>query len=128
MNPNDATIQKYFEDSKSWLEKGDVRQPKVDVQLELSKLNFSHSWDKIWPTHSHKLGSVSAVSFDNAGNVVVFHRGDHVWDGASFSTNNIYLPRAKGPIVQNTIITYDRGTGAIVDEWGSGMFCMIPFI
>lgn len=40
ISPNDAMVQKYFEDSKGWIEQGDVRQPKVDVQLELSKLNF----------------------------------------------------------------------------------------
>lgn len=40
INPNDAMVQKYFEDSKGWIEQGDVRQPKVDVHLELSKLNF----------------------------------------------------------------------------------------
>lgn len=40
INPNDATVQKYFEESKSWVEQGDERQPKVDVKLELSRLNF----------------------------------------------------------------------------------------
>lgn len=40
INPNDAMVQKYFEESKGWIEQGDVRQPKVDVQQELNKLNF----------------------------------------------------------------------------------------
>lgn len=39
-NPNDDTVQKFFEQSKGWIEHGDMRQPKVDVQLELNKLNF----------------------------------------------------------------------------------------
>lgn len=84
----------------------------------------AHTWEDTWPTKSRKLGSVSAVSFDNVGNVLVFHRGDHVWDGSTFSTNNIYLPRAKGPIAQNTIVAFDRQTGAVAYEWGSGMFYM----
>lgn len=47
VNPNDATIQKYFEEqSKGWIEQGDERQPKVDVQLELSRLNFCKSLDE----------------------------------------------------------------------------------
>lgn len=44
-NPNDGTIQKYFEEhGKSWIEPGDERQPKVDVKIELSKLNFCKSY------------------------------------------------------------------------------------
>lgn len=64
------------------------------------------------------------MSFDNAGNVVVFHRGDHIWDGSTFSRNNIYLPRAKGSITQNTVVAFDRHTGAVAYEWGGGMFFM----
>lgn len=45
ISPNDAMVQKYFEDSKGWIEQGDVRQPKVDVPFELSKLNFSECVD-----------------------------------------------------------------------------------
>lgn len=38
---NDAAIQKYVEEqSKGWIQQGDERQPKVDVKLELAKLNF----------------------------------------------------------------------------------------
>lgn len=89
---------------------------------QLNKI--AHAWEDTWPTKFRKLGSVSAVSFDNAGNVVVFHRGDHIWDGSTFSTNNIYLPHAKGPILENTIIAFNRQTGAVAYEWGSGMFYM----
>lgn len=84
----------------------------------------AHKWERSWPSTSRKLGSVSAVSFDNKGNVLVFHRGDHVWDGQTFSLNNVYLPIKKGPIAENTIIAFDRKTGTISYEWGSGMFFM----
>lgn len=67
---------------------------------------------------------MSAVSFDNAGNVVVFHRGDHVWDGSTFSDSNVYMPRAKGAIAENTVIAFNRNTGQVSYEWGSGMFYM----
>lgn len=84
----------------------------------------AHSWEQSWPIKSRYLGSVSAVSFDNKGNVVVFHRGDHVWDGSTFDFRNVYLPRNKGPIAENTIIAFNRKTGQIAYEWGSGMFYM----
>lgn len=68
---------------------------------------------------------MSAVSFDNSGNVVVFHRGNHVWDGSTFDpTTNIYLPRAQGPITQNTIIAFNRNSGDVTYEWGNGLFYM----
>lgn len=85
---------------------------------------IAHSWQSTWPTKSRKLGSVSAVSFDNSGNVVVFHRGDHVWDGSTFSLKNVYLPRSKGPIADNTIVAFNRNAGQVSYEWGSGMFYM----
>lgn len=33
-----------------------------------------------WPTTSHRFGQVTAVSIDNQGNPVIFHRGDRYWD------------------------------------------------
>lgn len=84
----------------------------------------AHSWESSWPSKSRKLGSVSAVSFDNDGNVLVFHRGDHVWDGLTFDVSNVYLPLKKGPITANTIIAFNRKTGQVSYEWGNGMFYM----
>lgn len=91
------------------------------------KIRFSfaaHSWQTSWPTKSRKLGSVSAVSFDNEGNVVVFHRGDHVWDGSTFSQNNIYMQRSKGTIADNTIVAFNRKSGEVSYEYGSNLFYM----
>lgn len=70
------------------------------------------------------MGSVSAVSFDNDGNVVVFHRGDHVWTDSTYSVNNVYLPRNRGAITANTVVAFNRKTGEVSYEWGSGMFYM----
>lgn len=102
-----------------------IYNTKKKVILFFCFFNSAHSWENAWPTKSRKLGSVSAVSFDNADNVVVFHRGNHVWDGSTFdATNNVYLPRSKGPIAENTIIGFNRKTGKVSYEWGSGMFYM----
>lgn len=70
------------------------------------------------------LGSVSAVSFDNDGNVVIFHRGDHVWDTSTFSQANVYMPRNRGPIVDKTIVAFNRRTGNVTYEWGEKLFFM----
>lgn len=84
----------------------------------------AHSWKSIWPTKSRKLGSVSAVSFDNDGNVVVFHRGDHVWDDSTFSQENIYLKQNRGPIADNTIVAFNRKSGQVSYEYGRNLFYM----
>lgn len=77
-----------------------------------------------WPTSSRTLGVVSAVSFDNANNVVVFHRSDHVWNQNTFDERNRYQPSPNQPIRDNTIIAFDRITGNVTYEWGNDMFFM----
>lgn len=67
---------------------------------------------------------MSAVSFDNQNNVVVFHRENHVWNGQTFDMHNVYVPRDKGPIPDNTAIAFNRNTGAIAYEWGKNIFYM----
>lgn len=78
----------------------------------------------MWPKKKRPLGSVSAVSFDNDGNIVVFHRGDHIWDTSTFSVSNIYMPQRNGPIADKTIVAFNRKTGDIAYEWGDNMFYM----
>ena len=77
-----------------------------------------------WPTSSRKLGAVSAVSLDVYRNVVVFHRGDRAWNAETFDAQNIFKQRYLGPIKENTIITFDRDTGNVINEWGSNLFYM----
>lgn len=83
----------------------------------------AHTWDTTWPT-SRKLGVVSAVSFDNSNNVVVFHRADHAWDSNTFDQNNVYRQRDRGPVPVNAIIAFNRNTGAVAYEWGKDLFYM----
>jgi peptidylamidoglycolate lyase len=74
-----------------------------------------------WPDAAKKLGQLSAVSFDADGNIVVFHRGDRVWDGNTFLSNNVYNQRAMGPISQPTVVVFNTSSGSVVEEWGSSM-------
>lgn len=33
-----------------------------------------------WPIGSNQFGQISGVDVDRDGNIVIFHRGNHVWD------------------------------------------------
>ncbi|PNF30532.1 hypothetical protein B7P43_G09923 [Cryptotermes secundus] len=75
-----------------------------------------------WPDSTKKLGQLSAVSLDVDGNIVIFHRGDRVWDGNTFLTNNVYNQRAMGPISQPTVVVFNASSGLVVEEWGRSIF------
>lgn len=78
-----------------------------------------------WPTNSRKLGAISAVALDVYKNVVIFHRHDRVWNSETFDmSTNVFLKRNLGAISDNTIVTFDRGSGNVVSEWGKNMFYM----
>lgn len=68
-----------------------------------------------------KLGSVTAVSFDKDGNVVIFHRCDRVWEQDTFSNNHEFRKRNKGPIRDSTVLALERETGKLVYEWGKNL-------
>ena len=115
---------------------------RIDVKSELEKLNFCkltfciYFWlcetkfDEIflayiyqpnWPTKQRKLGGVSAVSFDKAGNVVIFHRGDRVWNSGTFNKMQYFQRQSLGPIPENTVIAFHKKSGKVVYEWGKNL-------
>ncbi|XP_055943304.1 peptidylglycine alpha-amidating monooxygenase-like isoform X2 [Argiope bruennichi] len=77
-----------------------------------------------WPAKNLQFGQVAAVTTDHDGNVVIFHRGDHVWDELTFDYYNNYLPIKNGPIKASTVLTIDSVTGALLHQWGSNLFYM----
>lgn len=79
-----------------------------------------------WPALSDiNLGQISAVTFDNAGNVVLFQRGDHEWDATTFNATDNYLKIDQGPIKTNTLITYDADTGKVLHQWGAELWVIL---
>ncbi|PSN54611.1 Peptidyl-alpha-hydroxyglycine alpha-amidating lyase 1 [Blattella germanica] len=54
--------------------------PSKNRQHSRSSRNSTYKLTQNWPDPSKKLGQLSAVSIDADGNIVVFHRGDRVWD------------------------------------------------
>lgn len=93
--------------------------------IVLNKLNFiDYTHVDNWPNTSKVLGAISAVALDVYKNVVVFHRANRIWNTLTFDNLNIFRQRNLGAIPENTIITFDRDTGNVINEWGSKMFYM----
>ncbi|KAH8372254.1 hypothetical protein KR093_010770 [Drosophila rubida] len=101
-----------------------AKQEVTDVKTELAKLNTSYVYQNEWPANDVKLGAVTAVSFDQAGNVVIFHRVDRIWDSNTFNNSNVYQERNKGPIKESTVLGLEPESGKVLYEWGKNLFYM----
>lgn len=86
----------------------------------LNNLFTAYLLQSNWPTQTTTLGTVSQVSFDLNGNVVVFHRGENVWNQATFNTSNEYQGE-RVPIKVNTLIAFNRSSGSVVYEYGKDL-------
>uniref|UniRef100_A0A8B9CX43 Peptidylglycine alpha-amidating monooxygenase n=1 Tax=Anser brachyrhynchus TaxID=132585 RepID=A0A8B9CX43_9AVES len=75
-----------------------------------------------WPGLDLKLGQVSGLALDLENNLVVFHRGDHVWDENSFDSKFVYQQRGLGPIEQNTILVLNPSTAKLLHSTGKSLF------
>uniref|UniRef100_A0A8D0GC57 Peptidylglycine alpha-amidating monooxygenase n=1 Tax=Sphenodon punctatus TaxID=8508 RepID=A0A8D0GC57_SPHPU len=75
-----------------------------------------------WPGVNLKLGQVSGLALDPNNNLVIFHRGDRVWDGNSFDSRFVYQQRGLGPIELNTILTVDPSNAAVLHSTGKNLF------
>ncbi|XP_075165964.1 peptidyl-alpha-hydroxyglycine-alpha-amidating lyase 1 [Haematobia irritans] len=110
-------------DAVPWPDKHN-KVEKFDIEKEINKLNITYVYQSSWPQMDVELGSVTAVSFDKAGNVVLFHRCDRIWDQNTFSLKNEFLERRKGPIRNNTVLALERNSGKLVYGWGKNLFYM----
>uniref|UniRef100_A0A8C5PA26 Peptidylglycine alpha-amidating monooxygenase n=1 Tax=Leptobrachium leishanense TaxID=445787 RepID=A0A8C5PA26_9ANUR len=75
-----------------------------------------------WPGINLQLGQVSGLALDPNNNLVIFHRGDHIWDGNSFDNRFIYQQRGIGPIEENPILVVNSNTSAILKSVGKNLF------
>lgn len=75
-----------------------------------------------WPFGSEMFGQVTAIDVDEHDNVIIFHRGKHVWNELSFDMDNNYRLIDQGPIADATIVVLDPKRQTVVDQWGSGLF------
>ncbi|XP_005155561.1 peptidyl-glycine alpha-amidating monooxygenase isoform X1 [Danio rerio] len=75
-----------------------------------------------WPEADLQLGQVSGLALNSNGDLVIFHRGDHIWGIDSFNMNAIYQLRDQGPIQQSTILLVDSVKGKVLKASGKNMF------
>ncbi|XP_023799172.1 peptidyl-glycine alpha-amidating monooxygenase isoform X11 [Cyanistes caeruleus] len=75
-----------------------------------------------WPVLDLKLGQVSGLALDPEDNLVVFHRGDRVWDENSFDSKFVYQQRGLGPIEQNTILVLNPSNAKLLHSTGKSLF------
>ncbi|KAM6187088.1 peptidyl-glycine alpha-amidating monooxygenase isoform 2-T2 [Sarcoramphus papa] len=75
-----------------------------------------------WPGLDLKLGQVSGLALDPENNLVIFHRGDHIWDENSFDSKFVYQQRGLGPIEQNTILVLNPSNAKLLHSIGKSLF------
>ncbi|XP_063820146.1 peptidyl-glycine alpha-amidating monooxygenase isoform X2 [Pseudophryne corroboree] len=75
-----------------------------------------------WPGENLKVGQVSGLALDPNNNLVIFHRGDHIWDENSFDRNFVYQQRGIGPIEDSTILVINPNSSAILQSTGRNLF------
>ncbi|KAL9822068.1 peptidyl-glycine alpha-amidating monooxygenase isoform 5-T7 [Geothlypis trichas] len=100
----------------------------IPVKSDVMKMMHGHHEDfhieeaVEWTGLDLKLGQVSGLALDPENNLVVFHRGDHVWDENSFDSKFVYQQRGLGPIEQNTIIVLNPSNAKLLHSTGKSLF------
>ncbi|XP_027253504.1 peptidyl-glycine alpha-amidating monooxygenase isoform X5 [Cricetulus griseus] len=98
-----------------------IQQPKHGED-EVLEQDFHVEEALDWPGVYLLPGQVSGVALDSKNNLVIFHRGDHVWDGNSFDSKFVYQQRGLGPIEEDTILVIDPNNAAILHSSGKNLF------
>ncbi|KAM9253765.1 peptidyl-glycine alpha-amidating monooxygenase isoform 14-T15 [Dugong dugon] len=97
------------------------QQPKREEEEVLDQ-DFHVEEALDWPGVYLLPGQVSGVALDLKNNLVIFHRGDHVWDGNSFDSKFVYQQRGLGPIEEDTILVIDPNNAAVLHSSGKNLF------
>uniref|UniRef100_A0A8D0GGE3 Peptidylglycine alpha-amidating monooxygenase n=1 Tax=Sphenodon punctatus TaxID=8508 RepID=A0A8D0GGE3_SPHPU len=111
----------HHEEAKNTDETSLMKQPKREEEEVLDQ-DFHLEETVDWPGVNLKLGQVSGLALDPNNNLVIFHRGDRVWDGNSFDSRFVYQQRGLGPIELNTILTVDPSNAAVLHSTGKNLF------
>ncbi|XP_055285777.1 peptidyl-glycine alpha-amidating monooxygenase isoform X8 [Moschus berezovskii] len=98
-----------------------LQQPKREEE-EVLEQDFHVEEALDWPGVYLLPGQVSGVALDPQNNLVIFHRGDHVWDGNSFDSKFVYQQRGLGPIEEDTILVIDPNNAAVLQSSGKNLF------
>ncbi|XP_032131402.1 peptidyl-glycine alpha-amidating monooxygenase isoform X7 [Sapajus apella] len=98
-----------------------LQQPKREEEEVLDQ-DFHVEEALDWPGVYLLPGQVSGVAVDPKNNLVIFHRGDHVWAGNSFDSKFVYQQRGLGPIEEDTILVIDPNNAAVLQSSGKNLF------
>ncbi|KAM4049410.1 peptidyl-glycine alpha-amidating monooxygenase isoform 3-T4 [Anomaloglossus baeobatrachus] len=96
-------------------------QPKREEEEVLDQGHHLEE-DIDWPGVNLKIGQVSGLALDPSNNLVIFHRGDHVWDANSFDGKFVYQQRGIGPIEESAILVVNPNSSAILKSTGKNLF------
>ncbi|XP_044120823.1 peptidyl-glycine alpha-amidating monooxygenase isoform X17 [Neovison vison] len=97
-----------------------LQQPKGEEEVLEQDFHVEEALG--WPGVYLLPGQVSGVALDLKNNLVIFHRGDHVWDGNSFDSMFVYQQRGLGPIEEDTILVIDPNNAAVLQSSGKNLF------
>ncbi|KAK7820460.1 hypothetical protein U0070_011501 [Myodes glareolus] len=104
------------------VQKKDLGRPDAREGAEREERDFHVEEALDWPGVYLLPGQVSGVALDSKNNLVIFHRGDHVWDRNSFDSKFVYQQRGLGPIEEDTILVIDPNNAAILQSSGKNLF------
>ncbi|XP_053147345.1 peptidyl-glycine alpha-amidating monooxygenase isoform X5 [Hemicordylus capensis] len=111
----------HHEEAKNGVMGSIMQQPKREEEEVLDQgLNIEEVVD--WPGINLKLGQVSGLALDPNSNLVIFHRGDHIWDSNSFDSSYVYQQKGLGPIKESTILVVDPSNSVVRHSTGKNMF------
>uniref|UniRef100_A0A673GQ55 Peptidyl-glycine alpha-amidating monooxygenase B-like n=1 Tax=Sinocyclocheilus rhinocerous TaxID=307959 RepID=A0A673GQ55_9TELE len=99
----------------------DLQEPKREEEVLDQGAHLVEVSD--WPEADLQLGQVSGLALNSNGDLIIFHRGDHIWGINSF-INGIYQQKDLGPIQQSTIMVVDPVKGKVLKASGRNMFYM----
>ncbi|XP_053909620.1 peptidyl-glycine alpha-amidating monooxygenase isoform X4 [Cuculus canorus] len=97
-----------------------VQQAKKEEEILDQDFHMEEAME--WPGLDLKLGQVSGLALDLENNLVIFHRGDHVWDENSFDSKFVYQQRGLGPIEQSTILVLNPSNAKLLHSMGRSLF------
>ncbi|XP_077099429.1 peptidyl-glycine alpha-amidating monooxygenase isoform X1 [Siphateles boraxobius] len=98
-----------------------ARQPTTgEAQRDQQGANLVEVSD--WPEVELQFGQVSGLALNSNGDLIIFHRGDHIWGRDSFNMNGMYQQKDLGPIQQPSIMVVDPVKGRVLRASGRNMF------
>lgn len=121
VKPDMVMIHGHHKETENKEKSALMQQPKQGEEEVLEQdLHVEEALD--WPGVYLLPGQVSGVALDSKNNLVIFHRGDHVWDGNSFDSKFVYQQRGLGPIEEDTILVIDPNNAEILQSSGKNLF------